>query len=230
MKKLIWFTAILFVAITTYQFLAPSTSNSTVTDKIEEEKILEAPLLEDEALIFDEEDLKFDNLEKSLEEEDKDLVPKEVVPEMVQEASRERKDIMVQTDIEEVKKSFPTKEGVSPLIAVEIPKGTVSKLNIGDKILLPYMGTGEYEATITEKTTHKNGSVSVTGNLDDSGNQYSVVLTEGKNMSFGTVTTPNGSFEIETKNGQGYVYSTDSIDQKWIDYTKSDTLESHQHE
>ena len=229
MKKLILFTAILFVAITTYQFLAPSTSNSTVTDKIEEEKILEAPLLEDEALIFDEEDLKFDNLEKSLEEEDKDLVPKEVVPEMVQEASRERKDIMVQTDIEEVKKSFPTKEGVSPLIAVEIPKGTVSKLNIGDKILLPYMGTGEYEATITEKTTHKNGSVSVTGNLDDAGNQYSVVLTEGKNMSFGTVTTPNGSFEIETKNGQGYVYSTDSIDQKWIDYTKSDTLESHQH-
>jgi len=229
MKKLILFTAILFVAITTYQFLAPSTSNSTVTDKIEEEKILEAPLLEDEALIFDEENLKFDNLEKSLEEEDKDLVPKEVVPEMVQEASRERKDIMVQTDIEEVKKSFPTKEGVSPLIAVEIPKGTVSKLNIGDKILLPYMGTGEYEATITEKTTHKNGSVSVTGNLDDAGNQYSVVLTEGKNMSFGTVTTPNGSFEIETKNGQGYVYSTDSIDQKWIDYTKSDTLESHQH-
>jgi biopolymer transport protein ExbD len=229
MKKLILFTAITLIAVTTYRLLLPSNSNSnsTVTDN-KEEKILEAPMLEDEALIFDEENLKLDDLEKSLEEEDKNLAPKEVVPEMVQEESVEVKDIMVETDIEEVKKSFSSKEGISPLIAVEIPKGSVSKLNIGDKISLPYMGTGEYEATITEKTTHKNGSVSVTGNLDDSGNKYSVVLTEGKNMSFGTVTTPNGSFEIEAKDGQGYVYSTDTIDQKWIDYTKGDTLESHQ--
>jgi len=223
MKKLILFTAITLIAVTTYSFLPPSNSNSTVTDD-KEEKILEAPMLEDEALIFDEENLKLE----SLEEEDENLSLEEVEPEMVQEESVEVKDIMVETDIEEVKKSFPSKKGVSPLIAVEIPKGSVSKLNIGDKILLPYMGAGEYEATITEKITHKNGSVSVTGNLDDLGNQYSVVLTEGKNMSFGTVTTPNGSFEIEAKNGQGYVYSTDTIDQKWIDYTKSDTLESHQ--
>jgi len=221
MKKLILFTAITLIAVTTYSFLPPSNSNSTVTDD-KEEKILEAPMLEDEALIFDEENLKLDSLE-----EDENLSIEEVEPEMVQEESVEVKDIMVETDIEEVKKSFPSKEGVSPLIAVEIPKGSVSKLNIGDKILLPYMGAGEYEATITEKITHKNGSVSVTGNLDDLGNQYSVVLTEGKNMSFGTVTTPNGSFEIEAKNGQGYVYSTDTIDQKWIDYTKSDTLKTH---
>jgi hypothetical protein len=71
--------------------------------------------------------------------------------------------------------------------------------------------------------------VTVTGNLIDSGNEYSIVLTEGKNMSFGSVTTPNGTFEIETKDGKGYVYSTTSIDNKWIDYSKSDTLEPHPH-
>ena len=225
MKKLILLTAIILIAITTYTLLTPSTSNSTVTETIEEE-IPKAPELEDEALIFDEENLNLDNLEDDLKEEKK-IVPKEVEPEMVEEESEEIKDIMVETDIEEVKKSFPVKEGINPLIAVEIPKGTIRKLEIGDKVSLPYMGAGEYEATITEKTTHKNGSVSVTGNIFDSGNQYSVVLTEGKSMSFGTVTTPNGSFEIETKDGQGYVYSTDTIDKKWIDYTKSDTLESH---
>ena len=228
MKKRIVFTAISLIAVTAYILLAPSNSTSTVTDN-KEENILDAPMLEDEALIFDEESLKLDKVEKSLEEEDKNLVPKEVEPEMVQEESVEVNNIMVETDMEEVKKSFPAKEGISPLIAVEIPKGSVSKLNIGDKIALPYMGTGEYEATITGKITHKNGSVSVTGNLDDAGKRYSVVLTEGKNMSFGTVTTPDGSFEIETKDGQGYVYSTDTIDQKWIDYSKSDTLESHPH-
>jgi hypothetical protein len=229
MKKLIFFTIIIVLSISIYQFLPLSNSHSNLafTETIEE-KILEAPPLEDEALVLDEEQLNLDSLEEDLEEE-KVLSIEEVEPEMLQEESIEVKDIMVETDIEEVKKNFPSKEGISPLIAIEILKGSVSKLNIGDKISLPYMGSGEYEATITEKTIHKNGSVSVTGNLDDSGTQYSVVLTEGKNMSFGTISTPNGSFEIETKNGQGYVYSTDTIDQKWIDYGKSDTLEPHQH-
>jgi hypothetical protein len=133
---------------------------------------------------------------------------------------------MVEADMEEVKKNFPTKEGITPVIAVEVLKNSVSNLEVGDTISLPYMGSGEYEATITSKKTHKNGSVSVSGNLKDSDNKYSVVLTEGKSMSFGTITTPNGSFEIETKDGKGYVYSTDAIDKKWIDYTKSDTLHS----
>jgi hypothetical protein len=225
MKKLILFTAIIFLAVTTYQLLPSSKSNLTLNNNIEEESIPKAPQLESEKLIFEEENFNLDKIEEDLEE-NKRLIPKEVEPLMVPE---ETKDIMVEIDLEEVKKTFPTKEGISPLIAVEIPKGTITKLEIGDKISLPYMGAGEYEATITEKTTHKNGSVSVSGNLSDSGIQYSVVLTEGKNMSFGTVTTPNGSFEIETKNGQGYVYSTDNIDQKWIDYSKSDTLEPHPH-
>jgi hypothetical protein len=228
MKKLILFTAIIFLAVTTYQLLPSSKSNLTLNNNIEEESIPKAPQLESEKLIFEEENFNLDKIEEDLEE-NKRLIPKEVEPLMVPEEEEETKDIMVEIDLEEVKKTFPTKEGISPLIAVEIPKGTITKLEIGDKISLPYMGAGEYEATITEKTTHKNGSVSVSGNLSDSGIQYSVVLTEGKNMSFGTVTTPNGSFEIETKNGQGYVYSTDKIDQKWIDYSKSDTLEPHPH-
>ena len=225
MKKLILlFTAIILVAVTTYELQSTSKSNSipiTNNEHIEEE-ILEAPSLDEEELVFDEKELKLDDIEEDLED-NKILTPKEVEPEMVQE---EIKDIMVETDMEEVKKSFPSKSEVAPLIAIEIPKGAVSKLKVGDKISLPYMGAGEYEAIVTSKTTHKNGSISVSGNLIDSGEQqYLVVLTEGKNMTFGTVTTPNGSFEIESKNGQGFVYSTDTIDQKWIDYSKSDTLE-----
>ena len=218
--------AIILVAGSTYTLLPHPKSDSTpiTINQIEEEKILKAPTIDDDSLLLDEEELKLEDLE-----EVQNIAPKEIEPEMVSENRDEVADIMVETDIEEVKNSFPTKEGVSPLIAIEILKGSIGKLKIGDKVSLPYMGAGEYEATITSKTLHKNGSVSISGDIIDSGNRYSMVLTEGKSMSFGTVTTPNGSFEIETKNGQGYVYSTDSIDQKWIDYSKSDTLETHQH-
>ena len=124
----------------------------------------------------------------------------------------------------EKEENFPSKNGIIPVTAIEMPKNSIAKLNIGDTVSLPYMGTGQFDAKITTKTTHKNGSITVTGNLVDSDSQYSVVLTEGNNMSFGTVTTPHGSYEIEVKNGQGYVYSTDSIDNEWVDDSKKDTL------
>ena len=224
-KIILTSVAIILVAVSTYQLLPNSKPDLTpITINEMEEEILEAPIIDDNLLLLEEEELKLEDLK-----EIQDIAPKEVEPEMVSDDAKEVADIMVETDIEEVKKSFPTKEGVSPLIAIEVLKGSIGKLEVGDKVSLPYMGEGEYEATITSKTLHKNGSVSVSGDIIDSGNKYSVVLTEGKNMSFGTVTTPNGSFEIETKNGQGYVYSTDSIDKKWIDYSKGDTLDTHQH-
>ena len=224
MKKVIIFIVLLSTAVLSYLLL----SNSNQDTASIKEKILEAPQLEEEELIFDDKEL--DNLDM-LEEDIKALKMEKIKPlvRKQEELEKEVKDIIVEADIEEVKEHFPTKKGISPLIAIAMPKGAVSQLNIGDKISLPYMGSGEYEATITSKTTHKNGSVSITGNLDDLGNDYSIVLTEGKNMSFGTINTPDGTFEIESKNGEGYVYSTNSIDNKWIDYSKSDTLEPHPH-
>jgi len=224
MKKVIIFIVLLSTAVLSYLLL----SNSNQDTASIKEKILEAPQLEEEELIFDDKEL--DNLD--MLEEDINALKMEKIKPLVrkqEELEKEVKDIIVEADIEEVKEHFPTKKGISPLIAIAMPKGAVSQLNIGDKISLPYMGSGEYEATITSKTTHKNGSVSITGNLDDLGNDYSIVLTEGKNMSFGTINTPDGTFEIESKNGEGYVYSTNSIDNKWIDYSKSDTLEPHPH-
>ena len=195
-------------------------SVSVVTNSVELnlDENLEIPILEDEVLDNKEENLTLDEVDRALVLEEKTL---EVIePEMVEE----RKDIWVQDDIEDVVKEFSSKEGVSPIIAINLPKNTIKNLNVGDTVLLPNMANGNFEAKITEKKTHKNGSVTVLGNLIGSGNQYAVVLTEGKNMSFGTINTPNGSFEIETRNGVGYVYSTDDIDRAYIDHNKTDVL------
>jgi hypothetical protein len=227
MKKVMFFLLLVVAGIGIY--FSFFSSQVQVTEVISvntienlEDAFIEEPQLE-ELIEEKEENLSVDDIDKALELE-KDLdVPEEVEPEMVAET----KDIMVETSMEEVVKNFAPKEGIKPVAAIELPKNSISKLNIGDTILLPNMGNGEFEAKITNKKEHKNGSVTVTGNLVDTGNQYSVVLTEGKNMSFGTVTTPNGSYEIEVKDGQGYVYSTDAIDREWIDHSQSDTLSPH---
>lgn len=225
MKKIIIGILIMFIAMLFYKSL-PQSSNSIITpvdsmSKVmdEEVEMLELPELDDKALALDEEEnLTVEDVDKELKEETEEV--QEVEPEIVATVH----DIMVESDLKEIEKKFAPKEGITPVTGIEIFKGTISNLKVGDKVTLPYMGTGEYEAEISSKTTHANGSVSVTGNLLDGTNQYSVVLTEGKNTTFGTVTTPDGSFEIETKDGQGYVYSTDEIDKKWIDHSHSDAL------
>ena len=229
MKKIIFFLLLVVVAIGVY-FSSVSSEKQVpeiiTLDDIEqiEDDFDEEPLLE-ELIEEKEENLSIKDIEKVLDLEDNELMPKEIEPEMVADAL----DIMVETEMADVEKNFPSKEGIKPVTAIEMSKNSVAKLNIGDTVSLPYMGTGQFDAKITSKTTHKNGSVTVSGNLVDSNSGHSVVLTEGKNMTFGTVTTPNGSYEIEVKNGQGYVYSTDEIDKKWIDYGKSDTLTPHEH-
>jgi len=178
-------------------------------EQLEEDKGLE--LLDDEELTLIDIDrvLTADNRMEMIEED----VPK------IEEASM----IIFEDDMEEVKKKVSPKKGIAPLFAIRIDNNVLSKLNIGDTLVLPYMGLDEYEATIEDKVIHQNGSVSVTGNLVDS-DQYSIVFTQGKTSLYGTVVTPTGSFEIETKNGYGYIYNTARIDNKWIDYQKSDTL------
>jgi hypothetical protein len=219
---------VVFVLVVVAYFLFSSSkvdsSVSVVTNSVELnlDEELELPPLDKELLEDKEENLSLDDIDKALKEE-KPMEIKEVEPEMVADV----KDIMVETTMSEVQKEFPSKEGITPTATIALAQGVISKLKVGDTISLPYMGNGEFDAKITKKTTHKNGSVTVTGNLVDTGNQYAVVLTEGKKMSFATVTTPNGSYEIETRNGVGYVYATDDIDKKWIDHSKEDVLIPH---
>lgn len=226
MKKIIIASVTGLVLLGLYvAFSSSETKSNNIAlkaENIEKEIVLEEELpLLTELEEKDEENLTLINVALEIEEHTlaEELID-EVEPEMVEDA----KDIMVETDMSEVEAEFPSKEGIAPSSAIALVQGTISKLNVGDTISLPYMGNGEFNAKISNKKVHKNGAVTVTGNLVDSGKDYSVVLTEGKTMSFGTVTTPNGSYEIETRNGQGYVYSTDDIDREWIDHSQSDTL------
>lgn len=128
-------------------------------------------------------------------------------------------------DIEELEREMPTKKLVKPVLGITIKEKSIAKLNIGDTIKLPEINSFQYEAKITEKITHKNGSVSVTGNLLPKENkQYSIIFTEGKKNTYASISTPEGAFDIETINGKGYVYSVKEMDKKYIDKSKEDFI------
>ena len=134
------------------------------------------------------------------------------------------KEIYTEIDQDDLEKEMPSRKGFSHRLAVNISNNSISKLNVGDVIQLPSVGQVDYQATIDKKIVHKNGSVSVTANLNGNSN-YSAVLTEGKNNSYATFSTPEGSFELETRNGKGYIYSVREMEDKLINPNKDDFID-----
>ena len=136
--------------------------------------------------------------------------------------------IYQEVDKEELLAKLPHKKRIPPILGIEVIQNSIAQLAVGNVIKLPTIGQVEYEAEISKKITHKNGSISVTGNLvGDQNEQHAVILTEGKNTSYASISTPEGAFEIETINGVGYVYSVKDIENNYIDPSKEDILHPH---
>ncbi len=137
---------------------------------------------------------------------------------------KEAINLFEKVDIDILKDNMPIKDGIKPILAVKISKDSIKNLKIGDKIVLPYIDN-EYEAKVIQKKINKNGDVSIIGKiLDTQQDNYSIILSEGKQYSFGTINLPNQSLEIELFDGRGYIYSVNEIDNNWIDYSKDDFI------
>ncbi len=115
------------------------------------------------------------------------------------------------------------KSDIQPVGALSVEQGSISQIKVGDKIELPLLGNSNYEAKITKKIKNPTGSVTVSGNLVED-DKYSVVITESKKGVYGSITTPDGDYEIEVQNGKGYIYSVSDIENKRVDYKKSDEM------
>jgi len=71
-------------------------------------------------------------------------------------------------------------------------------------ILLPEQK--QVEATIKSVRHEVNGDISWQGYVDGHDDKYPVTYTQGKTNAFATITTPEGSYTMETVNGSGWVY------------------------
>lgn len=80
----------------------------------------------------------------------------------------------------------------------------------GERLSLAMPGGERLQVNVESSTTNPNGDYTWRGHLDGYGDEYPVVMTYGGNSVFATVTTPKGSYTLESVNGSGWIYKNPS--------------------
>jgi len=81
----------------------------------------------------------------------------------------------------------------------------------GDKVQMPLPDGDTVSVLVAEQRVSSNGDLSWSGYLEGHADDYPVVVTVGSNSSFATITSPNGSYSMESVNGTGWVYKNPSV-------------------
>lgn len=97
--------------------------------------------------------------------------------------------------------------------SIQVDSEELENKQAGDKLSFDLPGGYQVEATINQVTHSQTGATVLSGHLNGHGDRYPVVVTSGTNSSFATITTPQGSYSMETVNGKGTVYKNIPVEQ-----------------
>ena len=224
MKKLIITTLLLLLTLVTlgYKWWQTDYKETTTTQKVQEEKhTIQVKNSSNTTPIT------------TIEEQIKTVTPNNSHFDM-QETGEETTDIIEESvstispfteeSIDDMKLETQPLQGIDPIAAISMEKNSITHSKIGDTILLPSIEGSNYEMIVKDKSTSATGNVSIHGDYMENGITYHSILTEGKGASFISMTTPTGTYEINLIQGKGYIYASSEIENKKIDYTKSDTM------
>ena len=88
---------------------------------------------------------------------------------------------------------------------------SVEQVTVGTQVQFSLPEGDHFSATVEKVKISNNGNRSWSGHLDGFGKSYPVVFTSGNNSGFATITTPNGSYSIESINGSGWIYKNPMV-------------------
>ena len=125
--------------------------------------------------------------------------------------SRNELNLYESLTIEEAQLTSKARKSIEPIAAIQMNPQGLNKLKVKDTLLLPDVEGVDYPLTITHIQTNTDGSVTTTGSYSDEGITYTTTMTLSTDESFISLATAQGMYEIETKNGVGYVYKTEEI-------------------
>jgi len=113
-----------------------------------------------------------------------------------------------------------------PLALMRLPfdAKALRQLTQGSRIQLPNVGSIPYYATITQRITHPDGSLSFHALIDDEYVHYPVIITLSDALSFATLYTPEGAFELQAQGDIADIYAIKDMDHHRINYQQDDTL------
>lgn len=123
----------------------------------------------------------------------------------------EEKIIYENISLDEAALKGQARKNITPIAAIRMIDHPVGTLQPNDTILIPDIEGIDYPIHITDVKKHSDGSVTTTGSYNDEGIKYTTTITRSQKESFINLSTAQGSYEIETRKGVGYIYKTQSI-------------------
>ncbi|MDZ4262859.1 MAG: hypothetical protein U1B30_11085 [Pseudomonadota bacterium] len=119
-------------------------------------------------------------------------------------------DAWVLADSRQATPSMTLPESVSTYAPVSVDMENPTYPEPGQQLGLTLPGGERLQVNVESSSTNPNGDYSWRGHLDGHGDEYPVVMTYGGNSVFATITTPSGSYTLESVNGSGWVYKNPS--------------------
>ncbi|WP_049630506.1 hypothetical protein [Cellvibrio sp. pealriver] len=132
----------------------------------------------------------------------------------------------------QVSPAIPLPDAVVDYEPVSVDMDSPAYPGVGEQVKLMLPGGSELVAKVASSHENPNGDYSWRGYLEGHGDEYPVVMTYGGNSVFATITTPQGSYTLESVNGSGWVYKNPS-EFELSEPGKNDYLEiphAHDHE
>ena len=116
------------------------------------------------------------------------------------------------------------RESIDPVQLVQIDSNVLRSLKVNDQLDFPAINGKQYTVNVLKTKTLWNGDISIRGVIQaDDGNRFPAIISSGKNATFASFSTPEGSFELEAFGNIGGLYSVNEMD-KQAYYPKTDEL------
>lgn len=128
------------------------------------------------------------------------------------------------SSLDEAQRSIPLPDNVVVYEPVRVDMDSPDYPAPGQQRRVSLPGGEEWVVDVKSSVENPNGDYSWRGHLEGYGTDYPIMMTYGANSVFATITTPNGSYTLESINGSGWIYKNPS-EFELSDPGKNDYLE-----
>ena len=127
-------------------------------------------------------------------------------------------------DLSVVGNNVRLRDDVEPVQLIQLDINTLKSLQEGDQFDFPAFNEHEYTVMVSKAKTLWNGDTSISGTiLSGDGTTFPVVISSGKNATFASFSTSEGSYELESFGKFGALYSVTEMDNQAF-YPETDEL------
>lgn len=124
---------------------------------------------------------------------------------------REEVSMYKMISVEEAKLTTKARKNMQPVAAIQLNQSIENELVPNNTIYFSDIEGADYPIRLSEIKKNNDGSLTATGAYEDEGITYTTTITYSDNVSFITLSSSQGLYEIETSNGVGYIYRADEI-------------------